>query len=93
MTENKKTYCQSLLVLLSDYVDGELSDELCQIIENHVAGCQNCHVVVDTLRKTISLYHDCADEPTEVPGEVRRELYRTLKLEDYLQPKNLSENT
>lgn len=76
--------CQSLLGYLSDYVDGNLSQDLCDEIENHLAGCQNCTIVVDTLRKTISLYHAVAAEPVEVPGIVRERLYRTLRLDDYL---------
>jgi predicted anti-sigma-YlaC factor YlaD len=80
------TQCQSLLVFLSDFVDGTLSDELCQEINSHAAECEHCRIVVDTLRKTISLYHECADEPAEIPGEVRSQLFKTLNLQDYLKP-------
>ena len=85
MTEDDHTKCRALLGSLSDYVDGTLRDELCQEIELHVSECQNCHIVVDTLRKTISLYHDFADEPSDVPGVVRERLFRTLNLDDYLR--------
>ncbi len=61
----------------------ELWEELCEEIELHIAECQNCHVVVDTLRKTISLYHEFSVEAGEVPGVVRERLFRTLNLEDY----------
>ena len=59
MSENEQSTCQTLLCLLSDYVDGELSEELCRQIEMHTAECDNCRVVIDTLRKTISLYRAC----------------------------------
>jgi len=85
MQEHDHSKCRSYLGSLSDYVDGTLCEELCEEIELHVAGCQNCHVVVDTLRKTISLYHESATEAGEVPGLVRERLFRTLKLDDYLR--------
>jgi anti-sigma factor RsiW len=77
--------CKSLLGFLSEYVDGELSEELCQEIENHTAECQNCRVVVDTLRKTVSLYHESAAESAEIPVVIRAKLFKTLNLEDYLK--------
>ncbi len=85
MSENDLSTCKSLLGFLSDYVDGELSDELCQEIQSHTAECQNCRIVVDTLRKTILLYHQSADEPIEISESIRQKLFKTLNLEDYLQ--------
>lgn len=84
MSENEHTTCQSLLCLLSDYVDGELSEELCQEIEKHTSGCDNCRIVIDTLRKTISLYRASAAEPAQISGETRDHLFKTLHLEDYM---------
>ncbi len=49
--------CRSLLDGLSLYVEGEAPPELCSEIERHLAGCSDCRVVVDTLRRTIDLYH------------------------------------
>jgi predicted anti-sigma-YlaC factor YlaD len=85
MDENDKSTCKSLLGLLSDYMDGELNEELCREIESHVAECQNCRIVVDTLRKTILLYHQSAEESVEIDEAFRQKLFRTLNLEDYLQ--------
>jgi anti-sigma factor RsiW len=85
MSENDHPTCKSLLGLLSDYVDGDLSEELCRDIERHTAECQNCLTVVDTLRKTISLYHESAAEPAEISSATRAQLFKTLNLEDYLQ--------
>jgi anti-sigma factor (TIGR02949 family) len=78
--------CKTLWASLSDYIDGELSEELCQRIEQHMAGCEHCRVVVDTTHKTILLYHDTVHE-TEVPDDVRLRLVETLHLEDFLKPK------
>jgi anti-sigma factor RsiW len=82
---NHQPGCKELLGNLSDYVDGTLGEALCQEIEQHLASCTNCRVVVDTLRKTIYLYHETARDPADVPPHVRERLYRALDLEDYLK--------
>ena len=83
MSEHDDSKCRALLGSLSDYVDGCLAEELCEELERHMSECQNCRVVVDTLRKTVSLYHTTAADPGEVPGPVRERLYRTFNLDDY----------
>lgn len=85
MSKDDHPTCKYLLGFLSDYVDGELSEDLCQEIENHTAECQNCRVVVDTLRKTIFLYHQSAAETPEISYETRSKLFTALHLEDYLK--------
>jgi anti-sigma factor RsiW len=84
MSEHDHSECRSLLASLSDYVDGALGEDLCADIERHIAECRDCHIVVDTLRKTIYLYHETAAENASLPEVVRERLYRTLNLEDYL---------
>ncbi len=44
--------------------------------------CDNCRVVVDTLRKTVLLYHDLPAEP--MPAEVEARLFRCLDLEAFV---------
>ncbi len=75
--------CPQLLDSLSDYIDGELREELCHEIERHIADCEDCRIVVDTLKKTIYLYHETAQEP-EIPSDVRTRLFRRLALGDLL---------
>jgi len=75
--------CRHLLDSLSEYVDGDLGDELCQEINRHLEDCEDCHIVVDSLRKTIYLYHETAPKDT-VPIDVRQRLFQRLDLEEYL---------
>jgi anti-sigma factor RsiW len=84
MSDHQHSKCRSLLDAMSDFVDGTLEEELCEEIERHIAECQNCRVVADTLRKTISLYHESSAEGGEVPVVVRERLFRTLNLDDYI---------
>ena len=78
--------CCKLLSSLSEYIDGEVSAEICQEIERHLSGCDNCRIVVDSLRKTIYLYHATATLPA-VPDDVRQRLYQRLDLDDLLKGK------
>jgi anti-sigma factor (TIGR02949 family) len=75
--------CSHFLPGLSDYLDGELSPELCAELERHIAECEKCRIVIDTTRKTIDLYHAHADTQ-KTPSEVRERLYKRLHLEDFL---------
>lgn len=84
MNEHEHSGCRQLLGSLSDYIDGEASRELCREIEEHIAGCPNCRVVVDTLRRTISLYRSNSEQ-AGLPEEVRERLFKVLKLDDLIR--------
>lgn len=73
-----------MLGSLSEYVDGSLGQSICDEIERHLAECDDCKVIVDTLKKTVYLVRSTAEEP-DVPEDVRDRLYRTLNLEEYLK--------
>jgi len=75
--------CRHLLGSLSDFMDGELESDLCAQIERHLAECPDCKVVVDTLQKTVYLYHTTADLAS-VPEGLRQRLFRRLEIDDLL---------
>jgi anti-sigma factor (TIGR02949 family) len=78
--------CRHLLDSLSDYIDRELNEELCQTLEAHLAECENCRIVVDTLRKTVFLYRSTASG-VEMPEDVKERLYKRLDLGEFLDPR------
>lgn len=80
---NEHGTCKEWLGSLSDYVDGDMDGDLCADLEKHLQECPNCQVVVNTMRKTIELYHDAADEI--VPDDVRERLFACLQLDDYIK--------
>lgn len=86
MVNSNHTNCEALLGSLSDYIDGELSAELCRVIEEHIAECENCRIVLDTTRKTIDLVRTTNDPQPGVPEAVRERLFKRLNLEDYMKP-------
>ena len=75
--------CHQLLSSLSDYIDHDLSDELCAQIERHMQDCENCRIVIDTLAKTVDLYHVTAPGP-DMPHAVQERLFQRLELDDFL---------
>jgi predicted anti-sigma-YlaC factor YlaD len=71
--------CKEVLEQLSEYVDAEARAELCRQIEEHLAHCSRCKIHVDTVRKTILLYH--IDGPAETPVRVSAALESALARE------------
>ena len=69
--------CREILALLSDYIDEELDEGICQEIEGHMAECPgSCSAFTNTFRMTISLYQKSSVE--EVPQEVHFHLRHLL---------------
>lgn len=87
MNEHIHKNCAELLGSLSSYIDGDLSPELCEELEKHLAGCDDCRVVLNTTRRTIDLVHTPIEKPA-LPDEVRERLFKRLNLDDLLNPKD-----
>ncbi|MFW6124685.1 MAG: anti-sigma factor family protein [Pirellulales bacterium] len=69
--------CEDMLSALGDYLDGELPDEMREAFEEHMAGCSPCEVVVDNLRKTITVYK--AGKSYELPAEFHERIRGALR--------------
>jgi predicted anti-sigma-YlaC factor YlaD len=75
--------CKSLLEGISDYIDGTAKDEFCRELERHLTTCENCRIVVDTMKKTVYLYQSTT-EPN-LPPNVRERLFKSLDMDDFLK--------
>jgi len=69
--------CEDLLRMLNDYVDGDIDPAVCEQFRGHLEGCNPCKIVVDTIRKTITLYR--GQEVYDVPAEFSHRLYDALR--------------
>ena len=69
--------CEELLKYLGEYVDGTVDPSVCDEFEKHMAGCNPCRVVVDNIRKTITLYKE--GQPYNLPTEFRQRLHTALR--------------
>jgi anti-sigma factor RsiW len=63
---------------LSDYLDEQLDDSLCEELERHMNGCGPCQAFVATLEATIQ---QCRRSPEDYPAsessrDLRQELIR-----------------
>jgi anti-sigma factor RsiW len=68
--------CRELFERLSEYVDGELSQEICQEIQRHMEGCEPCVAFAKTLKKTADLCRRLPSQP--IPPEVAADLRTVL---------------
>ena len=69
--------CAELLTALNEYVEGTVDPAICEEFEKHMAGCNPCQVVVDNIRKTITLYRE--GRPYQLPVECRQRLHSALR--------------
>jgi predicted anti-sigma-YlaC factor YlaD len=73
--------CPDLIHELSDYLDGLATPAICAEIEEHLRDCPDCKIMVDTMRKTITLYRE-QEQTTKLPDDVKDRLFRVLDLND-----------
>jgi predicted anti-sigma-YlaC factor YlaD len=82
-----KDECGRVLTQLNDYIDHKLSADQCAELEAHLAECQNCRVVFDTLNKTLYLVHQLRENPPELPESVEYRLFAVMKLDQFIPKK------
>jgi RNA polymerase sigma-70 factor (ECF subfamily) len=70
--------CDDIFRLLSDYVDEDLKRAVCREIQKHLAGCPDCTLQVDSVKKTIRVYRE-AGSREEAPVDVM------IRLQDFLK--------
>ncbi len=68
--------CQELFARLSEFLDGELTEEICQEIQAHMEGCEPCQALSRTLQRTVELCRQLPSRP--LPEETRRALWALL---------------
>lgn len=69
--------CNNYIQDICDYIDGEADESLCRELEKHLEGCENCRIMVDTLRQTVVLCRDGKRE--SLPDALQGKLNQTLK--------------
>lgn len=78
--------CKEMFAELSNYLDDELDDSLCEELEKHMDGCEPCKTFLSSLEKSIQ---QCRTAPNDSPdprvaARLRRELlaeYQNLMAE------------
>ena len=68
---------EEILAAMNEYVDGERDSAFCKALEEHLADCNPCQLVVDNIRQTITLYK--SGQPVELPSELHEQLLDRLR--------------
>ena len=68
--------CTEFLSKLDDYFDGNVDADVLAEVRAHVKKCSHCEVVLDSTRKTISIYRE--NEVYEFPDELRERLHAAI---------------
>jgi anti-sigma factor RsiW len=69
--------CNKYIQDIADYIDGEADESLCKELEKHLKGCNNCRIMVDTLKQTVVLCRDGKREA--LPMELQDKLNKGLR--------------
>jgi anti-sigma factor RsiW len=69
--------CREFCDQLSDYLDGELSDKECRLIEEHLAECSPCALEYKSLRTAVEVCSQAISE--KLPEDIRSRLKAVLK--------------
>ena len=69
--------CETIWRESSDYIDGTLSPDLRQAIDEHVKTCQACASVLAGLQNIVTLYGD--ERMAELPSGFSQRLHRRLE--------------
>lgn len=72
--------CKAMFAELSDYLDEQLDDSMCEQLEKHLDGCEPCKAFVASLEATIE---ELRNTSTEVPARKRTEQLRKRLLTEY----------
>ena len=73
--------CDEVWREVSNYLEGDLSPELRQAIDQHVSGCKRCAAVLDGTRNVVKLYGDerMLDVPLGFSHRMQRRLEENLR--------------
>ena len=69
--------CRHVWDQISDYIDGTVSPELRQAVEEHLAHCRHCSAVLDSTRNILVLVGD--DRTFELPVGYSDRLHARLQ--------------
>jgi predicted anti-sigma-YlaC factor YlaD len=69
--------CADYIRDLNDYLDGTIDLGLCHEIEEHVGHCDNCRIMIDTMKQTVILCRDGIKE--KLPETLELKLKSALK--------------
>lgn len=88
--QGRPARCKAMFAELSDYLDEQLDDSLCEELERHMNGCEPCRAFMATLEATIDQCRNSAAEcPPAKAARLREELIQKYqRLNAVLPPRS-----
>ncbi|HXY09500.1 MAG TPA: sigma-70 family RNA polymerase sigma factor [Terriglobales bacterium] len=78
--ERRPTRCKAMFAELSDYLDEQLDDSLCEELERHLGDCEPCQAFLATLKATIEqCRRSTQDCPPPQASRLREELMQKYR--------------
>jgi RNA polymerase sigma-70 factor, ECF subfamily len=74
--------CKAMFAELSNYLDEQLDDSLCEELERHLGSCEPCKVFLSSLEASIQ---QCRTSPAECPSSKKAIRLRKQLLKNYEQ--------
>jgi anti-sigma factor RsiW len=70
--------CKQVYLHICDNLDAQMNSPKCREIRRHLATCPDCSALLDSVKKTVSLYRS-TPEP-DVPSSAHKRLVKTINL-------------
>ena len=70
-------HCSQYIQNIADYIDGEIDATLCAELEKHLKKCNNCRIMVDTMRQTVVLCREGKKE--RLPAALEKKLTDSIR--------------
>jgi RNA polymerase sigma-70 factor, ECF subfamily len=80
--QSRPARCKAMFAELSNYLDEQLDDSLCEELERHMGGCAPCKAFLSSLEAAIE---QCRTAPLECPASKKAVRLRKQLLRDYEQ--------
>lgn len=72
-----KDECREFCKKLSDYLDGQLDENICTLLEKHLEECPPCGLMYESLKTAVELCRKGIND--DIPEEMSRELKAFLR--------------
>ena len=79
----RRASCKAMFAELSNYLDEQLDDSVCERLEQHIEGCTPCQAFLATLESTI---HQLRQLPDDEPRRATAQKIRRRLLAEYSLP-------
>jgi len=78
--EPRADRCKAMFAELSNYLDEQLDDSLCEELEKHLNGCEPCKAFLSSLQNTIE---QCRKSPADCPNAEKSAKLRKQVMKNY----------